>query len=268
MRPLPLKSLLATILFFLASACSTPHFDVIPRYGTFEPDGEVALAGTAGTIGINSTNSVEALGFVEDDGVPGIRGDLDWGTTHLTLAWQASEHGGRGTLEAEISDDDVVLGAGTDIDSKFDLGLGEALLTFDLIPGDTFELGIGLGATVIDLDVSVRDVLTGETVQPDQETFLAPLFAVRAGVQFWRVDVQALLGGMDITYDGDSASLYDLDAFARLALFGGANGGHGALVVGYRYVDLDVDYDDEDESEAVDAEVSLDGPYVALSFGM
>jgi len=257
-----------SILFsLLASACASTHLSVLPRYGKFEPDGEIAVSGDAG-VGVNASNSVEALGLVEDDSAPGIRADLDWGSARMTLAWQQSEHGGAGTLEAEISDDDTTIAAGTPIDSVFDMGLGELLVTFDVIPGDMFELGLGFGATVFDLDVAVTDSTTSETVDPDQALFGAPLLAVRAGVQFWRVDLQALLGGIDISYEGDSASLYDLDAFARLSLFGRADRRHGALVVGYRLMDLDVEYDDENGSGAVDADVSFAGPYVALSLGL
>ena len=255
-------------LALLASACNTPRFFVVPRGGQFEPEGDIALSGDAATIGIDATNSVEALGFVEDEGVPGLRADVDWGTSHLTLAWQQSEHGGTGTLEAEISDDDTTIPAGTQIESVFDMGLGEVLLTFDLIPGETFELALGLGATVFDLDLSVTDQTSGDTVEPDETTFAAPLLAARLGARFWRVDLEALLGGMDVSYDGDSASLYDLDAFARIRLLGPEDRAHGALVVGYRYLDLDLEYDDEDGSGAVDADIYFDGPYVALSIGL
>lgn len=258
-------SLLASCAL-LASACSTAHFSVLPRGGNFEPDGEVALSGSAGGVGVTATNSVEALGLVEDEGVPGLRADLDWGASRWTFAWQQSEHGGTGTLEAEISDDDVSIPAGTQVDSVFDMGIGELLVTFDLVPGDTFELGLGLGAALFDLDVSVTDQTTGDTVDPDETLFLAPLVALRGGVRIWRVDLEALLGGMDLTYDGDSASLYDLDVFARLNLFGSVGAAHGAVVLGYRLLDLDVDYDEDDG--AVEADVDFAGPYVALSLGL
>src|SRR5262245_65814579 len=121
-RSLPACSLL--LLLLLASSCATASLDVLPRGGSFEPEGHVALSGSAGTIGLNSSNSVEALGLQEDDEVPGLRADLGWGSSHWTFAWQQSEHGGRGTLEAEVSDDDTVIAAGTQVDSDFDLGLG------------------------------------------------------------------------------------------------------------------------------------------------
>jgi hypothetical protein len=262
------RSLAACSILLSLSACSSTHLDILPRGGKFKPDGEIAVSGDAATVGITASNSIEALGLVEDDSAPGLRADLDWGSARLTVAWQQSKHGGAGTLEAEISDDDTTIAAGTDIESDFDMGLGEVLLTFDMIPGDTFELGLGLGATFFDLDVAVTDTLTGDTVDPDQSLFGAPLLAVRAGAKFWRLDVQALLGGIDVSYQGDSASLYDFDAFARLSLFGEADKRHGAIVVGYRLLDLDVEYDDENGSGAVDADVSFDGPYVALSLGL
>src|SRR5262245_7049598 len=257
-RSLPtMKRIAASCLLFLASACSTVHLAVLPRVGNFEPEGEIALSGSAGGVGVDATNSVEALGLVEDEGVPGIRADLDWGRSRWTLAWQQSEHGGTGTLEAEISDDDASIAAGTQVDSVFDMGLGEFLVTFDVVPGDTFELGLGLGATLFDLDVSVTDPLGGDTVDPDESTFAAPLVALRGGVRFGRVDLEALLGGIDFTYDGDSASLYDLDVLARVNLLGEHGRAHGALVVGYRLVDLDLDYDEDDGSGQVEADVDF-----------
>ena len=252
----------------LASACSSVHLAVVPRAGNLEPDGEIALSGSAGGAGVDSTNSVEALGLVEDEGVPGLRADVAWGPSRWTLAWQQSEHGGSGTLEAEISDDDASIAAGTDVDTVFDMGLGELLVTFDLVPGDTVELGLGLGAAVFDLDVSVTDPASGDSVDPDESAFLAPLVALRGGVRFGRFDLEALLGGIDLTYEGDSASLYDLDVLARVNLFGTPGRAHGALALGYRLVDLDVDYDEDDGSGDAEADVDFAGPYVALSLGI
>jgi hypothetical protein len=260
------NALSACLCALSAGACAAPHLAVLPRAGNFEPDGEVTLAGDAGGVGLSASNSVEALGLVEDEGLPGLRADLDWSGIRLTLAWQQSEHGGSGTLEGEISDDDVSIPAGTAVDSVFDMGLGEVLLTFDLVPGDRFELGLGLGAAVFELDVSVTDATTGDTVDPEAETFAAPLVALRAGVRLGPLDLEALLGGMDLSYDGDSAALYDLDALARLNLLGQPGGAHGALVAGYRLLDLDVDYDDD--SGDLTADVDFRGPYVALSFGL
>lgn len=262
------RILSACSLLLVASSCATPHLSLMPRVGNFEPQGDILLSGTAGTVGANASNSLDALGFVEDDGVPGLRADVAWGVSHWTIAWQKSEHGGTGTLDAEISDDDVSIAAGTQVDTVFDMGLGEFLLTFDVFPGDRIELGIGLGATVFDLDVSVTDPLSGDTVDPDRATLPVPLLALRAGVQFWRMDVQALLAGMKVSYDGDSASLYDLDAFARLNLFGEGHRAHGALIVGYRRLDLDVNYDNDDGTESLDVDIAFDGPYVGLSLGI
>jgi hypothetical protein len=234
--------------------------------GNFEPDGAFTLSGSAGGVAVSANNSVEALGLVEDEGLPGARADLGWGALRLTVAWQQSEHGGTGTLEAEISDDDFSIAAGTSVDSVFDLGLGEVLLTFDLVSGDLFMLGLGFGAALFDLDVSVTDPTTGDTVDPEAELFAAPLVVLRAGAAFGPVDVEALLGGMDLSYDGDSAALYDLDVFARLNLLGKPGGAHGALVVGYRLLDLEVDYDD-DEGD-LQGDVDFSGPYAGLSFGL
>jgi hypothetical protein len=254
-------------LLVLAGACSTPRLELQPRYGTFEPEGDIAVTGTASGFGVAARNSVEALGLQEDEDVFGGRADVRSGIVSWTFAWQGSENGGRGTLEAEISDEDVTIPAGTTVDSVFDLGLGEALVTFDVVPGDTVELGLGLGVSVLDLDVSVSDVGTGETIEPEEELLLVPVLGVRAGVRLWRLQLEALLGGVDLSYDGDDVAFYDLDAFARLDLFGTRSRVRGGVAVGYRFLDLEVDYEDDDET-TVDADVDFDGPYVALFLGL
>ena len=62
------------------------------------------------------------------------RVDLDMGSPRFTFATQSSEHGGSGTLTAEISGDGVVIPIGADVTTDFDLGLHTGILTFDIFP--------------------------------------------------------------------------------------------------------------------------------------
>jgi len=253
--------LLAGGLALAGTSCFLPNASVEPRYGRFELDGELAIADS--TLGITASNSLDDLGLQDDSGVPGIRGDVKWGSPHLTVMWQSSSHDGSGQLTADLSDGDVTIPVGTAVDSALDLGLGEALLTFDLFPGDTFEVGIGLGAVLLDIDASFTG--GGETIDADQALPL-PVLAARGGVQFGKLDAQAVLSGFDASYDGDDVRFLDLDLFLRYSLFGGADGTHGALILGWRRLDLDAEYDDSGES--VHADAVFDGPYVGFSLGV
>jgi hypothetical protein len=71
-----------SILFtFFSSACSATHFSVLPRGGKFKPDGDIAVSGDAGTVGVNASSSVEAL-VSWGRQRSGIRRDVDFGVAH------------------------------------------------------------------------------------------------------------------------------------------------------------------------------------------
>src|SRR5262249_54108985 len=65
------------------------------------------------------------------------------GGTHATFELSDSSHDGSGTLQADVSDGTTTIPAGTAVDSKLDLVLGEALVTWDFVPGDLVEAGLG-----------------------------------------------------------------------------------------------------------------------------
>ena len=146
-----------------------------------------------------------------------------------------------------------------------ELALHRALLTFDLLPTEMFELGLGFGISAVDVKASITDVdpLTpGMDSESIDETLPIPVLALRGGLQVWRLEFEALVAGMTATASGDDATFLDTDLAARLRLFG-LGPVDALLSLGYRRVDLEVEYDD-DNGDAAEADLSFDGPYVGL----
>ncbi len=256
------RSLLAVALACLGS-CSTPSFWATPRVWRSDVSGHVGANASGAAVEVNSIE--DALGLDHDSAAPGLRFDADFGAPRITFAWQRSDHSGLGMLDVEISDDDVTLPAGTDVATDVGLDLYSLLVTFDLVPTDTVEFGIGLGLQGMDVQAGVRarDGMPPGTVTVDEFAAL-PVLAARAGVELGPVELSALLSGFSASYEGDSATLYDLDVAARLRLLEQGRLS-GSLVLGWREVRIDAEY--EDGNERADLDVRLSGPYFGLVLG-
>ena len=252
------KHLLPALLLALAASCTS--VSVIPRYGGYDLGGHVGISSS----GSPQKNDLKGIGLEDDSSVPGGRVDLEAGGTHLTVAASDSSHGGSGTLQRTISEGGTTIPAGTAIDSEFDVTLVEGMVTWDLVPGDLVEAGIGLGVVVLDLDAEFTAPSLSATVATD-EVLPVPVLALRAGLDLERFDVSAVLGAMDVHAGGDEIAVYDLDLMARFRVLGAAGRRIGAIVAGYRYVDAAAEYDDSDSD--VDAVVRLSGPYIGISLG-
>jgi hypothetical protein len=256
MKGLKPRCMLAAAL--LASGCA-PTLGVTPRYGNFDLSGDFAISST----GITATSDLESAGIEEDDSVPGVQLDFKWGSPHLVLDLQSSEHGGDGTLDADISSGGVTIPAGADVSSDVDLAIYNAILTFDLLPSD-FELGIGFGAALVDVDAAFTEIGGSSGMIETDETFPIPLLAARAGFEIGRFGASASLAGMSLEIDDDEGTYLDLDAQLRYRLFGGDDHLRGSLMVGYRRIGLDAEY--EDGSDDVEFDVTFDGFYFAFNF--
>jgi len=256
-RPLPCLLLAAA-----SAACSTPSASVTPRIGQAEIDGHVAVADSGQTLADNTLD--EALGLGKDESAPGLRGDLDFGSPHIVLAWGQTKNGGDGTLTGELSDDGVTLPGGTEVATTVDLDLYTAIVTWDVIPSDMFELGLGFGIHVADLEalVASRDPLTPGSILVD-ETLPIPVLALQAGFAIGRFDLAALLSGIAVEVDDDEATFYDVDLMARFRFL--EKGVSLAIAGGWRFTRLDAEYDDDGDSADVD--LKLSGPYLGLTLG-
>jgi hypothetical protein len=256
-----MKAILRLALSALVlSSCAS--VSVIPRYGKLDFGGHLGL--NSSSSGSSGKTSFDELGLATDRGAFSGRVDLQAGGTHATFEAAEASRSGSGALVNAMSDGSVTIPAGTNVDSKFDVTQGEAIVTWDLVPGDKLEAGIGLGASVFDIDASVRDPGTGNEIGT-KETAPIPLVAARVGLDLGRIDLSALFGGMDAHIGDLNGRFFDIDLMVRYRIFGAAGRRIGALVLGFRYTELDARYDDG--SKTVDALVTLGAPYLGLSLG-
>jgi hypothetical protein len=258
--------LLAALSFFaLSLGCAAPSVDLIPRYGTLDIDGNFGIKGPGN--GLFATADIGQAGFSEDSGVIGLRADLNMGSPTLMLSAQSSNHDGSGTLSADLTNaDGQSISAGAAIDSKLELGLYQGILTWDLVPSDLAEVGIGFGVVGLDLSSSVTDTSPGGDTLDIDEFAPVPVLALRGGAQLGDFEVSGVLDGMMASIQYDELTFIDLDVLARYRLFGGEDRMRFSVGLGYRHMALDVQTKEDNEEVALD--ISFSGPYVLLQFSI
>ena len=252
-----LRSALALTALALVSACSTPSFSAEPRFATFDVEGDFGISAS----GSVTEGDLETMGLEKDDSVFGARADLKFGGPHLTVSGQQSSHDGSGTADVVLTQGGVTIPIGASVDSELDLGLLSAVMTWDLVPTDMVEFGIGIGATYVDFDAAIEEQGTGMRVATD-EAAPVPVLAARLGVDVGRLDLEALVSGLTGSYGDIDATFLDLEARARLNLIGGDKHLAGFLTAGYRLLKLDLEFEDDTDEVATDMEFS--GPFVGL----
>lgn len=252
-----MRNLCAAALLLLA-ACSAPQITGSPSYTLLTPKGDIGLA-TAGTPVADT--KLSTLGIEDEEGVLGARFDFKWGMPHLSIATQSTGWKGNGTLDVDFGG----ISAGEAVSSELDLALHRAYLTFDFAPTDYLELGVGVGAMVVDLKAKVTANSGAFAPEEVDELIPLPVLAGRAGGRLWKLDLEAIAAGVKVDIDGDEATFLDLDLNAKYALFGEHGSFHGALVAGWRTTSFAVAY--EDDFDNVDLDATFSGPYIGLQLG-
>ncbi len=250
----------STALGLLAVGCSSPRVSIEPRLAQPAVSGNVAAAAPGQPL---QSNDVEgALDLGRDDTAFGARADLKFGSPHLVLSLSRDEFEGEGSLTGQLSDNGVVLLAGTDVGTNVDFGIYSGLLTFDLVPSDMVEVGIGFGLHIVDLDARVTSRDGGNPGEIDlQATLPIPVVALQAAVEFGRFEIHGLASGMSIRASGDEATFYDLELGARFRILG--EGVTGSIAAGWKYSRLDAEYEDDNDNASVD--LRLSGPYIGIT---
>jgi hypothetical protein len=249
---------LAGLFAICASACSLPSMYVTPRVSKLDIAGDVGVQQGSS---ISAQASIDSLGIQEDTSVPGGRVDLT-GPGHWTFSGQQSSHDGTGIADAQLSSGSITINVGDPVKSEFDFGLYSGAVTFDLVPGDTVEAGIGLGVAVLDIDAKFTSQTTSQTVQTD-EVVPVPNVAGRVGVNVGPFELSGLVNWVDVHYRDTQASFLDIDTMARLRVFGDSKRFSGYVALGYRYLNVKADYESSGNSIKVD--VDFDGPWIGLS---
>lgn len=255
-----MKVPLLAALSLLATSCSlVPSLSVTPRYGWLEPNGDVSVSSASA----NAASDVETLGL-EEEGTFSPRLDFGWGPLDLMASGFQTEFEGRGFAEAQLDLGGVIINQGEAVDSSLDLLVGGVSATFDLIPTQLFDLGLGLGVTYVDFDARIRSVNTGLSVGSAEE-FVIPVLAARLGTQLGPVKLNLHGSGLSGSYEDIDATLADFDLFAEYS-FEDLLSFYAAVVVGYRYLMLDVEY--VEQQSDIDAELDFSGVYFGLTVGI
>lgn len=236
------------------AACSAPQIRATPELAFTKLSGDFAASSGA----VSASNDFSDLGITDRESDFGARVDLKWGSPHLTFSFAQADLSGDGTTTAQLENDGVVIAAGANVATDVKLTHGQAVVTFDVLPTDAFELGLGLGIEALHIKGDITESGTGNSIDTD-ETAPIPVVAARAGVGLGPVDVSLLATGMQLKINDDDVTFLDLDLQASVGVFS-----HGELVVGYRRWKADVEY--KDGSDQIEADLTLDGPYIGFSF--
>ncbi|MEZ6014096.1 MAG: hypothetical protein R3F49_03205 [Planctomycetota bacterium] len=243
----------AALTLFVAS-CSAPSASVTPMIGSLKLDGSFG-ASDSGTA-INS--NFDELGIRDNEAAPGAKAQISFLGAQLSLSAFKTSYEGSGTTTGEVSIGSQTITAGAAVDTELDLTVARALFTWNLIPLGPVELGIGIGASLIDFDLLMQEQMTSNRLESN-ELIPIPMLALRAAWNWGPVKVRAEAGGLQVKVDGDEAKVIDGDLEASVRLFEG-----GSLLVGYRLLDINASYDDTGDS--VDADLKLSGYYLGVRF--
>lgn len=243
------------------TSCSAPTAQVMPFLASIGLDGDLSIQDKNALVGGSSANSsFDELGVGDDEAAFGGMARIGFGGAELSVAALGIGYEGSGTTDSQFEFNGQTITANTDVDTDIDLQMARALFTWDLIPIGGVDFGLGLGATLLDLDFELRERGGGGTRISTEQTIPVPLIGARAAWTWGPIDLRADVGGLMIDYDGDEATVIDGELSAAVEFLG-----IGDLVVGYRITSIDALYEDEDAK--IETDFDLEGYYFGLQFG-
>jgi len=247
-------------LLFSTSACFAPKIAVTPRYGDFSVEGDFA----ADDMGVLASSSFESLGIDGDDTTFSPRADLSWIGMHLSVSALNADYEGTGMIDGTITIDGTTIAAGTPVNSSFEFATLSSALTWDLVPSDAVEVGLGIGVSLVDIDFRIEEIGGAMEEVSTDEVIPIPMLAVRAAFPVGPIGIVGAVNIIDIGVDDADLAVTDLDIYGEYHLFGGDSRTEASAVLGYRSFDVDAQYDD-DASE-VEASWTIEGLYLGLQF--
>jgi hypothetical protein len=228
--------------------------------GPIEAEGSLA----ASTSGASSASDLSDLGIDEESAVFQPRVDFAWGGMDVVVQSWSAEFAGTGSLTGDFDLGGTTIPAGDDVDTSIDLRTFDADVTWDVVPGDMVDLGLGLGIKLLDVDLRVTSLTTGDEVSTDEVVPL-PVLALRGEVEVGDFALQADVSGLALDVSSVDVRVLDLDLAAAWR-FGELGGVHGELALGWRSTDFELAF--EDQGSEVDAELAFSGPFLGLTVGL
>lgn len=261
-RTAPARVLALGLPALAALGCAAPTLSTRQRLGVLSISGDVKVS----TDGGGAASSAEGLGFDRDGSVYEPRVDVEWGGAHLAFDWFASQHSGEGTAESDLQLDpggDTIF-AGDQVSSDLDLSLAKLAFTFDLVPTDFVDVGLGFGLGAFSYDAVIEAPMTSARIASD-ESFPIAFLAGRGAVRLGDFAVELDVGALHFAYQGDRLAFLDVDAAVSWR-FWSRGPAFADLAVGYRALGTDLRYGDQ--GGVVEADVDYAGGWIGLGLGL
>ncbi len=244
------------------TGCGLPAGRISARGGPFDLDGSIASTGGGELIDTKGSASTDDLGLDDSELTFQPKAELDWGGLNLSLDGFSVGYSGTGiaTVGLEIGNlPPIELGAAV----KTDLDLSYLTLkaTYDLIPTDVIDIGIGLGGGIVDYDLTVDQIL-GSGRFRTAETLPVVYPMIRVGSLIGPVRIAGYLGAIAVSWDGNRIRYIDGELYAGVRVFGSESRFQGWVSLGYRYLDFNYEYNSENSNIELDA--TIRGPYLSL----
>lgn len=256
MTPLA-RSITALLLLTLAGCNIVPDARASLRYQPLDLSGDFAA-----TTGVATTaSSFEALGLGDSVNTVSPRAELSFAGFDLMVSAFEYSNDGSGTAQGSIDLGGTTISGGEMVTTDLDLTNAVAQITWDVVPTDLVDFGIGVGVSYIDLGLTINGAISG--TGSTEESLPVPVLAARAEVELGPLTANVHVHGLKLEYDGTDATYIDADLFLSYG-FSELLGVDAEAQLGYRFITLDLEY--EDGSDNIDANLEFSGIYFGLAF--
>lgn len=245
-----------TIAALALASCGSPTASVTPILASMGVNGDVSIVGSGGGATGAVSSTFDDLGLGDNDGAFGGIVRINMGSTEVSISGIGVEFAGEGVATGTFEYGGQTINAGAAVATDLGIQMARAMITWDVMPLGALDIGFGFGATLVDFDLKVRDLGTGESIETSQ-LMPIPLLAARVKWTWGPVALRGDVGGLLIKYDGNEASMVDAGLNASVDFLGA-----GDLVVGYKTMRIDAQY--EDNQTNVDTDFNLEGFYFGL----
>jgi len=213
---------------------------------------QMALDGDVGYVNGASSASIaqdiqSGFGLGDDQGVPYLRAQVDFGVPVLAASGFMFDEQGSGTLQADFGNN---LTAGTQVFTDFTLNCAKVSYAFEIGLGPV-SISPGLAVDFIDLSVKAQDSV-GIFTEDVQLTAPIPMGFVRGQLDLGVVAAVAEVGYMQVDIKDVTAKMLDLEAMVQYRPIDWVD-----LFVGYR--SLQIEANGLIDGDQVDLDIGLSG---------
>ena len=265
--------LIILFVFQHVSAAEKPHYPILSdkfyiAVGAIrnEPEGDIRVTNEG-----NREVSIDLKRLDADDDDTNFYATVGWRFAKRWLAtfeYLLYDTDGNRTANYNFNFEDLVVVGNANVRSDAEIDFYIAQLIFFPVQRERYEIGLGAGAYVADLEYEISATLNPASATPidlgsEDDEFVAPL-PVITGLwnHAWteRLSTAARLSWLDASYDD-----YDGELWAGSVLGEFAMTKRARLGLGYSWIEVEVE--DEGGSTTDEYDIDLKGPFAYLKFG-